>query len=121
MLMFRCGFIGLSLASGRLVSEWYKSQGRDEKNQTKFVNVLPLAGCDHRVNKSYDEMPLLGIRVSFLTQFISKHGFENFRGLTTADVCQKFIKPQTQSLSLSYTDDSTRGVSKSIKNINIKE
>ncbi len=102
-LMFRCGFIGLSLASGRLGFEWYKSQGRNEKNQTEFVNVLPFAGCDHRVKKN-DEMPLLGIRVSFLRQFISKHGVENLRGLTTADVCQKFIKPQTQSLSLSYTD-----------------
>lgn len=91
--MFRCGFIGLSLVSGRLGCEWYKSQGKDEKNQTKFVNVLPLTGCDHRVNNS-DEMPLLGIRVSFLRQFISKHGVENFRGLTTADVCQKFTKPQ---------------------------
>ncbi len=66
------GLILFGFTSGCIGSEWLKIKGNEEKKNTKrfMAIVLPSTACEERTNKGDDEMPLLGIRVYFLRQFL---------------------------------------------------
>ncbi len=50
-----------------------------------------------------DELPRLGIKVSFLPQFIQECGGRAaFDGLNAHQVCETFIKPHTMKAQSSY-------------------
>ncbi len=51
------------------------------------------------------DFPKHGVRLSFYQEFIEHCGGKSaFEGLTTTDVCEKFVKPATAELRCSYCD-----------------
>ena len=58
-------------------------------------------------NNAIQELPKAGVTLAFVVdEFIEKDcgGRSNLRGLTTTEVCEKFIKPKTQEQQISYCD-----------------
>ena len=57
----------------------------------------------HTSKRTLVDFPQLGVHVSFLSDFVMAFGGEEaLCGLTTADVCEQFIKPVTEQHSTSY-------------------
>ncbi|KAJ3041418.1 Kinesin light chain 3 [Rhizophlyctis rosea] len=76
--------------------------GTSDPGETATASIIKLTDGTPAVspleNPVTDPLPLLGVRLSFLPKFINQcDGRGALRGLTTAQVCEKFIHPQTTS------------------------
>lgn len=51
------------------------------------------------------KFPRLGVKLSYFDQFVTDcGGRENLLGLTTTEVCERYVKPQTKACQSSYCD-----------------
>jgi tetratricopeptide (TPR) repeat protein len=51
-----------------------------------------------------EPIPVDGVSVKVLHYLINKIGRDNLKGLTTSEVCEKFVKPQTEAMKVSLME-----------------
>ncbi|KAJ3033482.1 Kinesin light chain 3 [Rhizophlyctis rosea] len=77
-----------------------KSSTRGELHRPAEVIESNTGGVQQISAKSADSpapLPLLGVRVTFFNDFVQENGGRDvFKGLTTAEVCDRFVKPKTE-------------------------
>jgi hypothetical protein len=60
-------------------------------------------------NNDTRPFPTLGITLRGMDSFVKRCGGRaSLEGLTTTDVCEQFVKPQTLSVQLSYCDSAIK-------------
>ncbi len=96
----------------RIVTTVYEKQTRTRKRHiyiiiTSLTLPIIMGNCGSRSKpEAFNDFPLIGIKVSYIcNEYLEDCGGETvLAGLTTGDICKKFIKPSTQVEETSYCD-----------------
>jgi hypothetical protein len=78
-----------------------------EKNHPSLLNIpLEATSVEHPNELDPDYFPQLGVKVSFLQEFINAcpGGRDGIQELTTSSICELFVKPFTKPYNLSLCD-----------------